>query len=77
MFQQWTGINAVIFFSPLFFSALGSGSEVSLENTCIIGAVNVVATLIGLLLVDRVGRKFLLLAGDSLCCTAGPVALRP
>ena len=38
----------------------------SLENTCIIGAVNVAATLIGLFLVDRVGRKFLLLAGAPL-----------
>lgn len=46
------------------FSILGSGEEASLLNVVIIGAVNVVATLLAMLLADRLGRRFLLLAGS-------------
>ncbi len=55
-FQQFTGINAVIFYSPVLFSTLGSGDSAALESTLIVGAVNVVATVVAIGLVDRVGE---------------------
>ncbi|KAK9817756.1 hypothetical protein WJX72_001683 [[Myrmecia] bisecta] len=63
MFQQFAGINAIIFYAPVLFSSLGSGHTASLLNTVIIGAVNVASTLVAVAFVDRVGRKFLLIAG--------------
>eukprot|EP01097_Dermamoeba_algensis_P004702 TRINITY_DN3035_c0_g1_i3.p1 TRINITY_DN3035_c0_g1~~TRINITY_DN3035_c0_g1_i3.p1 ORF type:complete len:504 (+),score=99.45 TRINITY_DN3035_c0_g1_i3:239-1750(+) len=60
-FQQFTGINAIIFYSPQIFSSLiGSGLSASLLVAIIIGAVQVVATGIGLVLADKFGRKALL-----------------
>jgi sugar porter (SP) family MFS transporter len=61
--QQLTGINSVIFYAPQLFSSLGAGSEAALLNTVIIGAVNVLSTLVALYLVDRLGRKALFYEG--------------
>ncbi|KAK9813801.1 hypothetical protein WJX73_010313 [Symbiochloris irregularis] len=63
LFQQFTGINAIIFYAPILFSSIGSSDTTSLINTVIIGAVNVLATLVAVFLVDRLGRKFLLIQG--------------
>lgn len=60
-FQQFTGVNAIIFYSPVFFSTLGSGDKTALESTCIVGAVNVLATLVAVFGVDKLGRRTLLL----------------
>ena len=38
MFQQFTGINAIIFYAPVLFNSLGSGHTAALLNTVIIGA---------------------------------------
>lgn len=61
LFQQFTGINAIIFYSPVFFSSLGGGEKAALESSTIVGAVNVVATLVAVFGVDRIGRRKLLL----------------
>ena len=53
----------IIFYAPVLFSSLGRGATVSLENTCIIGAVFVLATLVSVFLIDRLGRKILLIQG--------------
>ena len=53
----------IIFYAPVLFSSLGRGATVALENTCIIGAVNVLSTLVAVFLVDRLGRKVLLIQG--------------
>jgi sugar porter (SP) family MFS transporter len=45
-FQQFTGINAIMFYVPVLFKSLGSGADEALLNTVIIGCVNVVATLV-------------------------------
>ncbi len=60
-FQQFTGINAIIFYSPVFFSSLGSGDKTALESSVIVGAVNVLATLVAVFGVDKLGRRTLLL----------------
>ena len=63
MFQQFTGINAIVFYAPIIFNSLGKSSTTSLENTVIIGAVFVLATAFSMLLVDKLGRRALLIQG--------------
>lgn len=60
--QQLTGINAIIFYAPIMFDSLTSSSTVLL-NAVIIGGINVLGTFVGLALVDRWGRRPLLLQG--------------
>lgn len=60
-FQQFTGIDAVLFYSPVLFKALGFKTDASLSSSMIIAIVNVVSTLVCIVLVDRVGRRALLL----------------
>ena len=63
-FQQLTGINTVIYYAPtiLLFAGLPSAT-VSILATAGIGAINVIMTIVAILLIDRVGRKPLLLVG--------------
>ncbi len=64
IFQQVTGINTVIYFAPTIFQAAGlSSASASILATAGIGAVNVVMTLVAIRLIDRVGRRILLLVG--------------
>ena len=64
VFQQVTGINTVIYFAPTIFQAAGlSSASASILATAGIGAVNVVFTLVAIRLIDRVGRRVLLLTG--------------
>ncbi len=76
VFQQVTGINTVIYFAPQIFEASGlSSAAVAILATAGIGVVNVVMTALAIWLVDRVGRRPLLLfgmggMGVSLCVLA-------
>jgi SP family galactose:H+ symporter-like MFS transporter len=64
IFQQVTGINTVIYYAPQIFQKAGLDSaSTALAATIGIGAINVLSTLIAIWLVDRIGRKPLLLAG--------------
>jgi SP family galactose:H+ symporter-like MFS transporter len=64
VFQQVTGINAVIYYAPQIFQSAGFSSDmVALAATMGIGLVNVLATFIAIWLVDIAGRKPLLIAG--------------
>ena len=56
----------VIFYLPLLLSSLGSTSHASLEDALIIGGVNVASTLVAVALVDRLGRRPILIAGTHL-----------
>lgn len=62
-FQQFTGINAIMFYAPVLFSTIGFGKNASLYSAVITGAVNVVATLVSLASVDKWGRRILFLEG--------------
>ena len=62
-FQQVTGINAVIMFAPDIFQAAGAAKVDSLMMAMIVGTVNFLATILALWLVDKSGRKTLLLWG--------------
>jgi sugar porter (SP) family MFS transporter len=60
--QQVTGINTVIYYAPTIFQAAGfSGASASIAATAGVGAVNLVVTIIAAFLVDRAGRRPLLL----------------
>ncbi|KAL6532326.1 Sugar transport protein 13 [Orobanche gracilis] len=61
IFQQFTGINAIMFYAPVLFSTLGFGSDAALYSSVITGAVNVLSTLVSIYSVDKVGRRMLLL----------------
>jgi sugar porter (SP) family MFS transporter len=60
--QQLTGINTVIYYSPTIFLAAGfKGATASIAASAGVGAVNLIATIIAAFLVDRAGRRPLLL----------------
>lgn len=64
--QQVTGINTIIYYGPRIFALAGSASHSSaIFATLLIAIVNVIATVVGIMLVDRVGRKPLLYVGVS------------
>ncbi len=64
IFQQITGINTVIYYAPRIFQLAGFPSaESAILATVWIGAINVIMTLVGLWLVDRIGRRPLLIVG--------------
>ncbi|RKP08472.1 sugar transporter [Thamnocephalis sphaerospora] len=65
MFQQLTGINVVMYYSNDVLKSAGfTGRQLTLLSTAVTGIVNVVATLPGMYLIDRAGRRVLLLTGD-------------
>ena len=57
IFQQFIGINAVIFYAPTIFTKAGLGGSASIIGTVGIGVVNVLVTILALFIVDRVDRK--------------------
>jgi len=63
-FNQLSGINFVIYYAPRIFEAAGFGSEDSLLSTAGIGIANLVFTMLGIYLIDRAGRKTLMLVGS-------------
>ena len=71
IFQQLVGINAVLYYAPLMFRNLGAGNDSALLQTVIVGAANMLSTLIAIYTVDRLGRKPLLIAGAA--CMAVPM----
>jgi len=62
-FQQLTGINAIMFYSTPLFSTLGFGTPRPWTRPSSSAAVNVVATVISIVTVDRVGRRLLFVGG--------------
>jgi MFS family permease len=64
-FNQASGINAVLYFAPRIFGLAGSDAQTALLSTIGIGVVNVAFTMVGLALIDRVGRRALMLAGSA------------
>jgi sugar porter (SP) family MFS transporter len=63
VFQQLVGINTVIYYAPTIIESTGLESAASVLATVGIGVVNVLMTVVAILVVDRVGRKPLLLVG--------------
>jgi len=63
-FNQFSGINAVLYFAPRIFEMTGLGEQAALLQSIGIGITNLVFTLIGLWLIDRLGRRTLLYIGS-------------
>jgi len=61
--QQSTGINAILFYAPTVIEQLGIGTDAAFMQSVWIGLTSVVFTIAGLLLVDRLGRRPLILWG--------------
>lgn len=66
VFQQVTGINAILYYAPVILKQTGLDSSGSMLQTIGIGIINVISTLIAIGLVDRLGRKRFLLWGSAL-----------
>jgi sugar porter (SP) family MFS transporter len=61
VFQQFSGINAIMFYAPVLFQTVGFGNDASLLSSVITGIVNVASTMVSIYAVDRIGRKLLLI----------------
>ncbi len=68
--QQITGINAVFFYAPLIFEQSGIGTDASFMQAVLVGIVNLGFTVVAIALIDKLGRRPLLifgLAGIAVC----------
>ena len=63
-FNQWSGINFILYYAPQILSSIGLGAKESLANSIAIGGTNLVFTFVGLYLIDRLGRRILLIIGS-------------
>jgi SP family xylose:H+ symportor-like MFS transporter len=63
VFQQFVGINVVLYYAPEIFKSMGTTTDVSLLETIIVGAVNLAFTVVAVLCVDRYGRRPLQIIG--------------
>jgi MFS transporter, SP family, sugar:H+ symporter len=76
VFQQFVGINVVFYYGSVLWQAAGFSESDALWTNVISGTVNVVSTFVAISLVDRIGRKPLLLAGAvGMCVSLGLLAL--
>ncbi|MCL7033982.1 hypothetical protein MKW94_019229, partial [Papaver nudicaule] len=62
-FQQLTGINVIMFYAPVLFKTLGFGDDAALMSAVITGLVNMFATFVSIITVDKLGRRKLFLEG--------------
>ena len=63
-FNQMSGINAIIYYAPRIYELTGLGKESALLSTAGIGIANLLFTLLGWYLIDRVGRRVLMFIGS-------------
>lgn len=62
-FQILGGINSILFYAPVLFQSMGFGSNASLLSSVLTGGVLCGSTVISIVLVDKVGRRKLLITG--------------
>jgi SP family arabinose:H+ symporter-like MFS transporter len=65
IFNQLSGINAILYFAPRIFGMTGLGAKAALLQSIGIGVTNLIFTLLGLWLIDRLGRRSLLFIGSA------------
>jgi len=61
--QQLIGINAIYYYAPDFFEKIGGSRNTAFLQACIIGIINIVFALLAMRLIDRIGRRTLLVIG--------------
>jgi sugar porter (SP) family MFS transporter len=64
VFNQVSGINAIIYYAPRIFEMAGLGKDSALLSSAGIGFINLISTLLGLTLIDKFGRRNLMLVGS-------------
>ncbi|MDL2262927.1 D-xylose transporter XylE [Bacteroidales bacterium OttesenSCG-928-I21] len=74
VFQQFVGINVVLYYAPRIFESMGVARDASMLQTIVMGLVNVVFTVVAILTVDKWGRKPLLITG-SIGMAVGMIAI--
>jgi len=77
IFNQFSGINALMYYAPRIFQLAGAGADAALLQAVAIGGTNLVFTIAALFVIDRAGRRFLMLAGSlgmAACLAAVAVA---
>lgn len=70
MFNQLSGINALLYYAPRIFELAGAGADSALLQSVAVGGTNLLFTALALFLIDRFGRKPLLFVGSILCAAA-------
>ncbi|MES2775040.1 MAG: sugar porter family MFS transporter [Bacteroidota bacterium] len=63
-FNQLSGINFILYYAPEILERVGLAAKDSLKNSIYIGGTNLIFTFVGLYLIDRIGRRTLLLLGS-------------
>jgi MFS transporter, SP family, xylose:H+ symportor len=63
VFQQFVGINVVLYYAPEIFRTLGNGTDSALLQTILVGAINLSFTVVAIIFVDRFGRRRLQIIG--------------
>lgn len=76
VFQQLCGINVVFNYTPRIFQSIGVSQDNQLLQTVFIGIVNLVFTILAMLLVDKLGRKPLMLIGAAGLCILYIIVVR-
>ena len=74
-FNQLSGINALMYYAPQIFQMAGAGADSALLQAVLVGGLNLVVTMCALLVIDKFGRKKLMIVGSvgyilSLAATA-------
>jgi len=64
MFNQLSGVNALWYYTPAIFRMAGTGPRAAMLLPVVLGFVNLIFTMVGLVLIDRFGRRKLMLAGS-------------
>lgn len=64
-FQQITGINAIFYYAPTIFEQAGGSTDSSFLQAIVVGLTNLIFTIVAIWLIDRLGRKPLLLIGTG------------
>ncbi len=67
IFQQFIGVNTIIYYAPTILQYTGLDASGAILRTISIGITNVVFTVVAVLLLDKVGRRALLLTGTAVC----------
>ncbi|MCG7348448.1 sugar porter family MFS transporter [Sphingomonas sp. ACRSK] len=70
MFNQLSGINALLYYAPRIFALGGAGTDSAMLQSVAVGGINLAFTVLALFLIDRFGRKPLLYVGSVVCALA-------
>lgn len=76
VFQQFVGINVIFYYSTALWRSVGFDEESALFTSVITSITNIVVTIVAILLVDKVGRRIMLLVGSAgMAVSLGTMAL--